>query len=58
MDNLFHFVGLVALLYLLISIAWGMGEIILYGQVEPRYIDGVVALILAVSIYFNIFYER
>jgi hypothetical protein len=41
------------LIYIVIDLFWSVGEILLYGKVTPRRIDDVVAVILAISLYFN-----
>ncbi|WP_179280999.1 hypothetical protein [Paenibacillus sp. XY044] len=43
----------VVVLYLVISLIWMAAEKLIYGQITPRFIDDVVALVLAVSLYFN-----
>jgi hypothetical protein len=42
------------ILFILIAVIWQIGEKEMYGEITYRRIDDIVALILAVSIYFNI----
>jgi hypothetical protein len=42
------------ILFILIAAVWQISEKEIYGQITPRRIDDFVALILAVSLYFNI----
>jgi hypothetical protein len=44
----------VLLIYLIIAVLWQFAEKIFYGHVTPRFIDDVVALILAISLYINL----
>jgi hypothetical protein len=44
----------VIFLYIVIAIAWMAAEKVFYGKRTPRLLDDIVAIILAVSIYFNI----
>jgi hypothetical protein len=41
-------------LYWLISGLWQIAEIIIYRKTIPRVLDDIVAVILAISIYFNL----
>lgn len=43
----------IILLYIGISIVWQLAEKIIYRKVTPRILDDWVALILAISLYFN-----
>ena len=43
----------IAIFYIIIALVWQMVEYKFYGKVSPRTIDDVIALILAVSLYFN-----
>jgi hypothetical protein len=42
------------ILFILIAFIWQIGEKEMYGEITHRRIDDIVALILAISIYFNI----
>jgi hypothetical protein len=42
------------ILFILIAAVWQIAEKEIYGQITPRRIDDIVALILAISLYFNI----
>jgi TM2 domain-containing membrane protein YozV len=42
------------LIYLFIAALWTLAESLFYGKITPRRIDDVVAIILAISLYFNI----
>jgi hypothetical protein len=42
------------ILFILIAAIWRICEKEMYGVITPRRIDDIVALILAISIYFNI----
>jgi hypothetical protein len=41
-------------MYIIIAWIWQMAEKFFYGQVTPRTIDDVVAIILAISLYCNL----
>jgi cytochrome bd-type quinol oxidase subunit 1 len=41
-------------IYAVIAALWMFGEVIFYGQITPRRIDDIVAIILAISIFMNI----
>lgn len=40
-------------IYLIISTVWAVAEKVLYGKAVPKKIDDVVAMILAVSLFYN-----
>ncbi|MFS0657507.1 hypothetical protein AB1L07_02615 [Niallia alba] len=42
------------LLYMIISVFWQFIELKFYNEVTPRAIDDVIAVILAVSLFFNL----
>lgn len=44
----------VFLLYSIIAVVWQQVELKFYGEITPRYLDDVIAIILAISLYFNI----
>lgn len=50
------FGGIIAVivLYVIIGLAWAGVEKLLYGKTIPSKIDDVVAVILAISLYFNL----
>jgi hypothetical protein len=41
------------LLYVIIAVVWQQAELKLYGKITPRKLDDVIAVILAISLYFN-----
>lgn len=43
----------ICLLYVSIEGLWTLGERLIYKKATPRIIDTVVAILLAVSLYFN-----
>ena len=45
---------LIFFLYLAISLAWQLGEWLLYRKITPKIIDDIVAVVLAVSIFHNL----
>lgn len=46
------------ILYIIIAAIWIITEKEIYGQITPRIIDDIVAIILAVSLYFNMKQEE
>lgn len=54
MFEIFKGILAIYILFILIAAVWQIGEKELYGVITPRSIDNIVALILAISIYFNI----
>lgn len=44
----------IVILYLIIGFTWAGVEKMLYGKTMPSKIDDVVAVILAISLYFNL----
>lgn len=44
----------VYLLFILIAFIWQIAEKEMYGHITPRRIDDFVALVLAISLYFNL----
>lgn len=47
-------VFIIFMIYLFIETFWEMAEKILYGKSTPRKIDGLIALILAISLFYNL----
>ena len=47
-------VGIYLLIYLCISFAWVIAEQFIYGSVQPRIIDNIVAILFTCSIYKNL----
>jgi len=49
-------VGILAVffLYILIAIVWQQVELKFYGKITPRKLDDIIAIILAISLYFNL----
>lgn len=45
----------IALFYICIAGIWKRLEKVIYKEVTPRVLDDVIAIILATSLYFNIF---
>jgi hypothetical protein len=43
----------VYILYIIITAIWIIAEKEIYGQITSRIIDDIVAIILAISLYFN-----
>lgn len=43
------------LICLVITVVWQIAEKLIYGKTSPRLIDDVVAMILAISLYYNFF---
>lgn len=43
----------ILIIYVVIGLVWMAAEKLIYGQITPRFIDDVVALVLAISLYFN-----
>ncbi|MCC3687466.1 hypothetical protein LLR47_19880 [Bacillus cereus] len=43
------------LIYMVIGFAWNFAEKIFYGKSTPKLIDDIVAIILTISIYNNIY---
>jgi hypothetical protein len=43
------------LIYVLVVFSWNVVEKVLHGKVTPKTIDDVVALVLTISIYNNIY---
>jgi hypothetical protein len=54
MLNIIPSVIWVFLIYLAISVLWMLAESVFYGRITARKIDDVIAIILAISLYFNI----
>jgi hypothetical protein len=52
--NLFIDIIVILILYLFIAFVWTIVEKALYGQITPRLLDDVVAIILAISLYLNL----
>lgn len=52
---IFTSLGIILLLYIAISLAWSLGEWILYGQTYPSLVDDLIAFALAVSFFYNIY---
>lgn len=44
----------VFIIYVVVTLLWQGAEMLFYGKVTPKFIDDIVALILALSIYINI----
>lgn len=44
----------IVLIYLGISLIWCAAEKVVYGKVTPRILDDIVAIVLAISLYFNL----
>lgn len=40
-------------LYAIISVIWQQLELKIYGKITPRILDDIVAVVLAISLYFN-----
>lgn len=38
----------------LVSLAWQILEILMYGEVQPRSVDTIVTAVLSLSIYINL----
>lgn len=53
-DKLFISAINILLLYIMIGALWIIAEKLIYGQITPRVIDDIVALILATSLHINI----
>lgn len=45
----------IALAYVGITGIWVQTEKIIYGKSTPRLIDDIVAIVLAISLYFNVY---
>lgn len=41
-------------LYTFVSIVWQGLELIIIGEIQPRTIDAIIGLVLAMSLYFNL----
>jgi hypothetical protein len=39
--------------YLIIAFLWKVAEFALYGKSSPRIVDDIVAIVLAISLYYN-----
>jgi hypothetical protein len=55
-DKLLMGILWIFLIYAIISVLWMIAEKIIYGVLTPRILDDIVAMILAISLYFNIRY--
>jgi biotin transporter BioY len=44
----------VSVLYTIIAIIWQQAELRFYGEITPRLLDDFIAIVLAISLYFNI----
>lgn len=45
----------IILIYVVIAGIWGSAEKLIYGKITQRKLDDIIAVILAISLYFNIF---
>lgn len=52
--DLFMRVVVVICIYIFVGLLWQWAEVLFYGWTSPRLLDNFVALILVISIYFNI----
>lgn len=52
-SEILEIVFYICVMYIIVSGLWVLGEKLMYGEVTPRGIDDIVALVLAVSLYFN-----
>jgi hypothetical protein len=52
--NLFEMAICTAVIYIVIAVLWQIAELQFYGKVTPRLMDDVIAVILAISLYFNL----
>lgn len=43
------------LIYLIIGLCWQALELFFYGEVQPRVVDDIISVILAVSITLNVY---
>lgn len=51
MSNFFTMVFIIFVLYLFIGVIWTFAEKKMYGKSTPRFIDDIIALILAAALY-------
>ncbi|WP_161805240.1 hypothetical protein [Sporosarcina globispora] len=54
MVNILYSIVGIFIIYIVIAILWQLAELRLYGKITPRKLDGLVAIILAVSLFFNL----